>query len=87
MIGALIFADTPLAIMPDGEVSWGWNDSCPEKSIWDKVPANEDRWSAQVRASNIWMKQSGAQSDWQKQDTTHSAWRKQDTRVEDHKKC
>jgi hypothetical protein len=87
VIGSLIFADIPLAIMPDGEVNWGWNDRCPEKNIWNKVPANEDQWSAQVRASNIWNKRPSAQSDWHKQDTTQSAWSKQDTRVEDHKKC
>ena len=90
MIGTLIFADIPLAIWSESEPNWGWHDQCPGKPSdyhWSKVPANEDQWSAQVRASNIWMKRSASQSDWHKQDTTQSAWSKQDTRVEDHKKC
>lgn len=90
MIGTLIFADIPLAIWPESEPNWGWIDECPGKPSdhpWGKVPANQDQWSAQVRASNIWNKTPSAQSDWQKQDTTQSPWSKQESRVEDHKKC
>ena len=90
MIGTLIFADIPLAIWPEAEPNWGWIDQCPGKPSdypWGKLPANEDQWSAQVRASNIWSKQAVAASSWSKQETTQSAWNKQDTRAEDHKKC
>lgn len=90
MIGQLIFADIPLAVWDGSGASWGWNDQCPGKPSdyhWSKVPANEDQWSAQVRASNIWNKAPSAQSEWQKQDTTQSSWKKQENRVEDHKKC
>jgi hypothetical protein len=87
VIGTLIFADIPLAIWPESGPNWGWIDRCPEKNIWNKVPANEDIWSAQFRAENIWNKKPPAQSDWHKQERTQTTWGKQDTRVEDHKKC
>jgi hypothetical protein len=90
VIGTLIFADIPLAIWPESDPNWGWNDKCPGRPSdhpWNKVPANEDNWSAQVRAENVWNKRLAAHSDWQKQERTQTTWDKQDTRVEDHKKC
>jgi hypothetical protein len=87
VLGQLIFADIPLATVGGEDALWGWNNQCPDKNIWNKVPANEDQWSTQVRASNIWNKRLAASSDWQKQETTQSSWSKLKPRVEDHKKC
>ena len=90
MIGALIFADIPLAVWPEADPNWGWIDHCPGRPSdhpWNKVPANEDDWSAQVRAANVWNKKLPTDSDWQKQATTQSSWSHQEAHAEDHKKC
>ena len=87
MIGTLIFADIPLATVGAEDIIWGWKDQCPSEDIWNKVPANDNQWSAELKASNIWNKSPARKSEWQKQDTASSRWEKQDPRVDDHKKC
>ena len=87
MIGTLIFADIPLATVGGDDAFWGWIDQCPEKNLWNKRPANDGQWSAQVKADHIWSKQATASSQWQASDRAPSSWVKQETRVDDHKKC
>jgi hypothetical protein len=87
VIGTLIFADIPLATVGIEDAFWGWKDQCPDKHIWNKLPANEDQWSAQLKASNIWNRQPAADTAWQKLGGSRSSWVKQEAREEDHKKC
>ena len=87
MIGTLIFADIPLATVGGDDAFWGWIDQCPEKNLWNKRPANDGQWSAQVKAGSIWNKQATASSQWQASERAPSSWVKQETRVDDHKKC
>ena len=87
MIGTLIFADIPLATVGKEEIIWGWKDQCPSDGIWNKAPANQDRWSAQARARQIWNKSPSVIGVWEKQDARESRWDNQDRRVDDHTKC
>ena len=87
MIGTLIFADIPLATVGGDDAFWGWIDQCPESHIWNKRPANQSQWSAQLKADQLWNKQVAADSQWSKVNKTQSAWTAHDARVEDHKKC
>lgn len=87
MIGTLIFADIPLATFEVEDAFWGWIDKCPDKHIWNELPANQDQWSDQLKASNIWNRQPAADTAWQKLGGSRSSWVKQEAREEDHKKC
>ena len=87
MIGTLIFADIPLATVGGDDAFWGWIDQCPEKDIWNKRPANDGEWSAQVKAEQIWSRRASASSDWQAVGRSSSGWVKQDTNKVDTAKC
>ena len=87
MIGTLIFADIPLATVGGDDAFWGWIDQCPDSHIWNKRPANDGQWSAQIKANQFWNKQLNAGAQWSAVSKTQSAWSDQDSRAEDHKKC
>lgn len=87
MIGALIFADIPLATVPEPDFGWGWNDVCPEKDVWDKQPANDGDWVKQVRHAGGWRKVQAADGGWGKVDKRSNAWLKIVPNKQDHNKC
>lgn len=87
MIGKLIFADHPFAVVGEPDFIWGWHDQCPEHHDWNKQPINDDVWQPQQVARNFWSKFRANDGEWSSVDKKTNYWSKVATNDQDHHKC